>query len=99
MRKFHHQWFGDDKVLAFTRRFGNVNEMYSSQLSKQRHFITNGLVMSMFRNVYMEIQAGMEFAQEFGLCVLRERSLMTNVITFGSFENFAMKVAGVSIRL
>jgi hypothetical protein len=64
-----------------------------------RHFITNGLVMSMFRNVYMEIQAGMEFAQEFGLCVLRERSLMTNVITFGSFENFAMKVAGVSIRL
>jgi hypothetical protein len=87
MRKFHHQWFGDDKVFfAYIRRFGNVDEMCSPQLSERKHFVTNGLVTSMFCNVYMEIQAGMEFAQKFGLCVLRERSLMTNVITFGSLR-------------
>ena len=67
MRKFHHQWFGDDKVLPISGVFGNVDKMCSPQLSERKHFVTNGLVTSMVCHVFMEIQAGRRFAKEFGL--------------------------------
>ena len=77
--QFCLQWFSPTMVsmvrsyncFACNRRFGNI---CSSRWSKWENFITIDLVMPMFRSVYMEIQAGMMFAQEFGLCVLRERS-------------------------
>ena len=73
--------------------------MCSPQLSERKHFVTNGLVTLMFCNVYMEIQAGMEFAQKFGLCVLREKKFDDQRHHLWKFENFTMKVVKLQLSL
>ena len=55
--------------------------------------------MLMFRNVCTEFQAGIGLHRSLDFVVLQEGSLMTNIITFGSFENFAMKVVEFQLRL
>ena len=99
---FHQQWcpwWEVTTVLPLTGVLGSLMRFCSSYLSERKHFVTNGLVTSMFCHVFMEIQAGRIFAKEFGLHNLAGKKFWWLASSPLSFGNFAMKVVKLQLSL
>ena len=86
--------------LPVTGAFGKFDEIRSSERSKRKHFITNGLVTSMFCHVFMEIQAGRIFCiGVWTLWFLAGKEFWWHASSPLSFENFTMEVVKIQMSV